>query len=274
VTLSIPKSELEGVKRANEIGRQPVVFLNSLWLLPSSWDRWMERFEEAGYTALGPGWPDDSTHDTIGQIADHYERIVSKLYLKPALVGHSFGGLLTEMLAGRGLSTASVAISPAPFRGVLPLSFSALKSAWPAVNDPANRNRAVPLTFDEFRYAFANTVSEHEAKELYESFAVPAPPRPIIQASNANLNPWTEAQVRQNPDRGPMLVIAGEFDHSVPLAAAQASFEIERLDPDNLTEYWVMRERGHSLTIDHGWSEVADVALRFVERHAPAAVRG
>ena len=178
----------EQIDRANATGKTPVVFIHGLWLLPSSWDRWAAVFEEAGYTALTPGWPDDPetveeakahpevfAHKTIGQVADHYEEVISGLEKKPAVIGHSFGGLLTQIVAGRGLSAASVSIDPAPFRGVLPLPISALKSSSPVLGNPANYNRAVPLTYEQFRYGFANAVSEDEAKELYESFAVPAP---------------------------------------------------------------------------------------------------
>ena len=170
-TQSVTASETEQVARANESGLQPVVFIHGLWLLPSSWDRWGAVFEEAGYTALAPGWPDDPdtveeananpevfAHKTVGQVADHFADVIGKLAKKPAVIGHSFGGLLTQILAGRGLSAASVAIDPAPFRGVLPLPISALKSASPVLSNPANRNRAVPLTYEQFRFGFANAV--------------------------------------------------------------------------------------------------------------------
>src|SRR6202035_5156708 len=146
--------------------------------------------------------PEVFAHKSVGQVADHFAEVIGKLERKPAVVGHSFGGLLTQIVAGRGLSAASVAIDPAPFRGVLPLPISALKSAWPVLHNPANRNRAVPLTYDQFRFGFANAVSEDEAKELYATFAVPASGAPLFQAATANLNPWTEAKVESNPDRG------------------------------------------------------------------------
>ena len=206
----------EQVEQANATGLTPVVFIHGLWLLPSSWDRWAEVFEEAGYTALTPGWPDDPetveeakahpevfAHKTVGQVADHYAEVIGKLKKKPAVIGHSFGGLLTQIVAGRGLSAASVAIDPAPFRGVLPLPISALKAGAPVLSNPVNWNRAVPLTYEQFRFAFANAVSEAEAKELYETFAVPASGAPLFQAATANLNPWTEAKVdTKNPNRG------------------------------------------------------------------------
>ena len=205
---------------------------------------------------------------SVGQVADHVGAIIRQLERKPAVIGHSFGGLLTEILAGRGFAAASVAISPAPFRGVLPLPVSALRAASPVLRNPANYNRAVPLTYDQFRYAFANAVTEDEAKQLYDSCSVPAPGKPLFQAATANLNPWTELKVdRENPDRGPMLIIAGKEDHTVPPAIAKASFEKEKKNA-GVTEYVEMEGRGHALTIDSGWREVADTALAFVQRFA------
>jgi non-heme chloroperoxidase len=277
--VSTPATSAEQIEDANAGGRTPVVFIHGLWLLPSSWDRWATVFEEAGYTPLSPGWPDDPetveeanahpevfAHKTVGQVADHYAAVIARLDRKPAIVGHSFGGLLTQILAGRGLSAASVAIDPAPFRGVLPLPISALKSSRPVLGNPANRNRAVPLTYDQFRYGFANAVDEDEAKELYETFAVPASGAPLFQAATANLNPWTEAKVdTKNPDRGPLLIISGEKDHTVPWAIANASYKKQKRN-DGVTEIVEMPNRGHALTIDSGWREVADTALAFVRR--------
>jgi non-heme chloroperoxidase len=271
--------EAEQVRRANSTERQPVVFIHGLWLLPSSWDRWAAVFEAAGYTALTPGWPDDPetvaqaeenpevfAHKTIGQVVDHFDEIIRGLERKPAVIGHSFGGLLAQILAGRGLAAATVAIDPAPFRGVLPLPYSALKSAWPVLGNPANRNRAVPLTFDQFRYGFANAVSEDEAKELYKTFVVPASGVPVFQAAVANFNPWTEAKIdTENPDRGPLLVMSGEKDHTVPRAITHAEFKLQQRNR-GITEFVDMPGRGHALTIDGGWRKVADTVLAFVQR--------
>jgi len=276
---AIAEYEAEQVQQANATGRTPVVFIHGLWLLPSSWERWADLFEENGYTPLTPGWPDDPqtvdeanahpevfAHKTIKQVADHFADVIANLTRKPAVIGHSFGGLLTQIVAGRGLAAASVAIDPAPFRGVLPLPISALKSGSPVLSNPANRNRAVPLTYEQFRYAFANAVSEDEAKELYETFAVPAPGAPLFQAAAANLNPWTEAKVdTKNPDRGPLLILSGEKDHTVPWAIANASYK-RQAHNDGVTEIKEMPNRGHALTIDSGWREVADTALAFVKR--------
>ena len=276
---TITEHEARQVERANDTGLQPVVFIHGLWLLPSSWDRWAAVFEEAGYTALSPGWPDDPdtveeanahpevfAHKTVGQVADHFADVIGTLAKKPAVIGHSFGGLLTQIVAGRGLSAASVAIDPAPFRGVLPLPISALKSASPVLSNPANRNRAVPLTYEQFRFGFANAVSEDEAKQLYDAYAVPAPGAPLFQAATANLNPWTEAKVNsKNPDRGPLLIISGEKDNTVPWAIANASYNKQKRN-EGMTEIVEMKNRGHALTIDSGWREVADTALAFVKR--------
>jgi non-heme chloroperoxidase len=277
--LSITDHELEQVERANATTATPVVFVHGLWLLPSSWDRWAALFEAAGYVALTPGWPDDP--DTvaeakanpdvfagkgIGEIADYEQSIIRRLGRRPVVIGHSFGGLLTQILAGRGLAVASVAISPAPSRGVLPLPFSALRSASVALKNPANWNRAVPLTFEQFRYSFANAVDEDEARELYLGYSVPGPAEPVFQSAAANLNPWSEAKVnRKNPERGPMLIISGDSDHTVPWAVANASYKLEKRN-EGVTEIVEMKNRGHALTIDNGWREVADTALAFVQR--------
>ena len=277
---TITQHELEHCEVANATGRPPVVFVHGLWLLPNSWDRWAALFEENGFVALTPGWPDDpetveeaKAHPevfagkSIGQVADHFEQIIRGLTRKPAIIGHSFGGLLTQILAGRGLAAASVAIDPAPFRGVLPLPISALKSALPVLGNPANRNRAVPLTYEQFRYAFANAVSEEEAKELYETYSVPTSGKPLFQAAAANLNPWTEAKVdTENPQRGPLLIISGEKDNTVPWAVANASYK-QQQDNEGVTEIVEIKGRGHALTIDSGWREVADTALSFIKRH-------
>jgi non-heme chloroperoxidase len=283
-TTSPPQADLtqherEEIDRANESGRTPVVFVHGLWLLPSSWDRWAEMFQETGFTPVTPGWPDDPetvaeanahpeqmAHKTIGQVADHFAAAIALLHRKPAVIGHSFGGLLTQIIAGRGLAAVSVAIDPAPFRGVLPLPISSLRSAQPVLGNPANRNRAVPLTYEQFRYGFANAVSEEEAKQLYDEFAVPGSGAPLFQAATANLNPWTEAKVRsKNPERGPLLIISGEKDHTVPWAIANASFKRQKRNP-GVTEIIEIPNRGHALTIDSGWREVADKALEFVRR--------
>jgi non-heme chloroperoxidase len=278
-TSTINEHELAQIERANASGLTPVAFVHGLWLLPSSWDRWVTLFEEAGFTAVTPGWPDDPetveeakahpevfAHKSVGQIADYVDGIVSRLDKKPAVIGHSFGGLLVQILSGRGLAFATVAIDPAPFRGVLPLPISALRSASPVLKNPANRNKAVPLTYEQFRYGFANAVDEDEAKELFETYAVPGSGVPIFQAASANLNPWTKTKVdTKNPERGPVLIICGDADHTVPPAIAKAAYKQQQHN-EGVTEYVEMPGRGHALVIDNGWRDVADTALAFVQR--------
>jgi pimeloyl-ACP methyl ester carboxylesterase len=278
---TIAEHEAEQVERANSSGHTPVVFVHGLWLLPSSWDAWAELFIESGYTPVQPGWPDDpetvaeaKAHPevfagkSIGEIADHLEAVIRGLDKKPAVIGHSFGGLLTEILAGRGLAAVSVAISPAPFRGVLPLPISALRSGSPVLRNPKNKHRAIPLTYEQFRYSFANAVDEDEAKELYETYSVPGPGEPLFQAASANFNPWTEAKVdTKNPKRGPLLIVSGERDHTVPPAIAKASYKKERKN-EGVTEFVSVPGRGHALIIDSGWRDVAEIALDFVKRFA------
>jgi pimeloyl-ACP methyl ester carboxylesterase len=267
------------IAEANETGLRPVVFIHGLWLLASSWDRWAELFRSSGFAPVTPGWPDDPdtvddahahpevfARKTVGDVADHFCDVIALLDTKPVVIGHSFGGLLAQIMAGRGVSAATVAIDPAPFRGVLPLPFSSLKAAKPVLGNPANRHRAIPLTYEQFRYAFANAVEEDEAKQLYDDFAVPAPGAPLFQAAAANINPWTEAKVdTKNPDRGPMLIISGEKDHTVPWAIANAAYKKQSKN-SNTTEIVEIPNRGHALTIDNGWHEVAQTALDFVKR--------
>ncbi|MFC4070164.1 alpha/beta hydrolase [Actinoplanes subglobosus] len=274
-----PQSDLAQIEAANASGLPPVVFIHGLWLLPSSWQRWAELFAAAGYAPVVPGWPDDPetveeanarpevfAKKSVGQVADHFCDLIGRLERRPAIVGHSFGGLLAQISAGRGLASVSVAIDPAPFRGVLPLPISALRVASAVIGNPANYHRAVPLTYDQFRYGFANAVTEEEARELYATYAVPASGEPLFQAATANLNPWTEVKVdTTGPDRGPLLIISGEKDHTVPWAIAEASYRRQKDNP-GVTEIVEIPDRGHSLTIDSGWREVAGTALAFVQR--------
>jgi non-heme chloroperoxidase len=285
--MAITEHEAAQVKAAEASGRPPVVFVHGLWLLPSSWDRWRAVFEDAGYSTVAPGWPDDpetvadaKAHPeafagkSIKEVADHFEAVIRTLSAKPAVIGHSFGGLLTQILAGRGLSAASVAIDPAPFRGVLPLPISALRASSPVLTDPRNRGRAVPLTYEQFRYAFANAVDDAEARELYDTFAVPAPGEPLFQAALANINPWTEDKVdTRNPERGPLLILDGELDHTVPWAIANASYKQQKRNV-GVTEIAKVPGRGHALTIDNGWREVAETSLAFVSRFVQPAKTG
>src|SRR5213082_4220769 len=243
--LVLTNHEQQEIDRANASGLQPVVFVHGLWLLASSWDRWRALFEEQGYTTLAPGWPDDPdtveeakqdpevfAHKRIKQVTDHYVDAIRQLKTKPAVIGHSFGGLIAQRLAGEGVAAVTVAIDPAPFRGVLLLPLSALKSASAVLGNPLNYTRAVPLTFEQFRFAFANAVDESEAHQLYETYSVPGSGVPLFQAATANLNPWTEARVdTKNPERGPLLILSGEKDHTDRKSVVKAAYKLQKNNP-------------------------------------------
>src|SRR6188472_2217772 len=278
---SLSERENREIEAANASGATPVVFIHGLWLLPSSWANWADLFKQAGYAPLTPDWPDDPetveqaranpdvlARKTLKQVADHTTEIINALDTKPAVMGHSTGGLLAQMLAGRGLAAATVAIDPGVFRGVLPLPWSVLKSSGPFLINPLTRRRAITLSRKQFRYGWANALDELEATELYDRFHVAGSGIALAQMGNANLNPWTQAKVNtKNPDRGPLLIIDGEKDHTVPWAIAHAAYKRQRRNPA-VTEIVKIPNRGHSLTIDHGWREVAQTALDFLKRFA------
>ena len=280
---SISERESREIEAANAAGTIPVVFIHGLWLLPSSWVAWADYFEQAGYAPLTPDWPDDPetvdearanpdvlANKTLRQVADHTADVIGRLDEKPALIGHSTGGLCAQMLAGRGLSAATVAIDPGVFRGVLPLPLSTLRATGPFLLNPRNRGRAITLSFDQFKYGWANALDEAEAKRLYDTYHVAGSGVALAQMANANLNPRTEARVdTKNPGRGPLLILDGEQDHTVPWAIANASYKRQRRNP-GVTEIKQMPNRGHSLTIDAGWQDVAQTALDFVKRFVPA----
>ncbi|GAA1477592.1 alpha/beta fold hydrolase [Nocardioides aestuarii] len=276
---TLTQTELDQIEIANSSGRQPVVFIHGLWLLSSSWDRWRTLYEHAGYATIAPGWPDDPAtvteargnpdvfaHKMVGAVTAHYLAAIAKLDREPAVVGHSFGGLIAQKVAGEGASAATVAIDPAPGRGVLPLPPSALKAGSPVLGNPANARRSVTLTFEEFQYGWTNALDEAEARQLYDEFHVAASGVPIFQAAAANLNPFSETKVKfKADDRGPLLVVSGEKDHTVPRAIAHAAYK-KHLKSSAVTEFVEIPDRGHSLTIDHGWQEVAQTSLDFIAR--------
>jgi non-heme chloroperoxidase len=279
-TSTVTAWEEAEIERANASGLTPVVFVHGLWLLSSSWQRWRDLFEANGYTTIAPGWPDDPAtvteafdhpevfaHKKVQAVTDHYLDAIQRLAKKPAVVGHSFGGLIAQKIAGSGASVATVSIDNAPFRGILPLPISSLKSSFPVLSNPANYGKAIALTFDQFKYGWANNLDEAEAKELHETFHVPAPGLPLFQAAVSNFNPVSETRVdSKNPDRGPLLIIAGENDHTIPLAITEATFKLQSKHNPGVTEIERIPGRGHSLVIDSGWKEVADVAVKFVQR--------
>tara|TARA_R110002126_G_scaffold67646_9_gene171248 strand:- start:744 stop:1598 length:855 start_codon:yes stop_codon:yes gene_type:complete len=279
---NISAREIAEIQAANASEKPTVVFIHGLWLLASSWHNWVDLFEKEGFTTVTANWPGDPetvaqananpetlAKKSITEVADRCQTIIEQLDTKPILVGHSFGGLMAQILAARGLALKSVAISPAPFRGVLPLPISTLKSSWPVLSNPANRRRAIALTYKQFRYGFANAVPEVEAKSLHSTYHVPAPCLPLFQAATANLNPWTQAKVNtQFAGRGPLLIIAAEKDHTVPLSISHASFHLQKRNK-SVTEIVEMQNRGHSLVFDGGWEYVAKKVLDFIS-HNPS----
>lgn len=269
------------IQRMNQGDHQAVLFIHGLWLDPSSWDRWVSLFEQQNYLCAAPSWPRDEpdvatartaatdVSETLSEVVDHFDNIARSLNKRPIVIGHSFGGLIAQLLANRGLAAATIAIAPAAFRGVLPLPLSAVRSASPVLLNPANRHHRVALTFDQFRYAFANAVEDSEARELYQKFAVPAPGGPLFEAALANLNPWTQDRLDPlSPTRGPLLLIAGENDHTVPPAVVEAEYRLQK-ENAAATEYRLVPRRGHALVIDDCWDEVAGLALSFANRFAP-----
>jgi non-heme chloroperoxidase len=260
---------------------RPVVFVHGLWLHATSWDPWAEFFGAAGYAPLAPGWPGDA--DTvegtrnapdqvagkgIDDVAEHYARVIADLDTPPIVIGHSFGGLIAQRLLGQDLAAAAVAIDPAPIKGVLYLPPSALKVSGVVLRRPANRNLAVALTPGQFRYGFANAVPEQESAELYDRWTIPSPGKPLFEAALANFMPSSPAKVNTgNKSRGPLLITAGGKDHTVPHAISTATRRLYHKSPA-VTDLKEFPDRGHSLTIDHGWREVAQEVLDWLHQRS------
>lgn len=277
----LTEHEQQEIAEANDSGLVPVVFVHGLWLLPSSWDRWRAFFADEGFATLAPGWPDDPesitearehpevfANKSLKAITDHYVDVINLLTLQPIVIGHSFGGVIAQKLAGLGLSRATIAIDPAPFRGVLPLPASSLKTASAVISNPANYTRAVALTFEQFNFGWTNHLHDDEARHLYETFHVAGSGVPLFQAATANLNPWSQDKVdTKNPARGPLLLISGDKDNTAPWAIVSASYDRQRRNP-GVTEILAMPGRGHSLVIDHGWKDVADETLHFAVEYS------
>jgi len=256
----------------------PVLFIHGLWLHASSWEPWVELFREVGYEPQAPGWPGDgatveasrANADAIGDhgiddVVTHYAGLIEQLPSTPILIGHSFGGMIAQKLLGQDLALAAVAIDAAQIKGVLPVPLSALRATLPVFKNPANKHRAVSLTPEQFRFAFANAVSEDEADQLHERWTIPAPGRPLFEAAAANFNPHSPAKVNtENSNRGPLLLIEGGKDHTVPESVTRATLKQYR-HSDAVTDIKSFPDRGHSLTIDSGWPEVAETCLTWLK---------
>ena len=259
------------------VTRTPVVFIHGLWLHATSWTPWLDLYRAAGYDPIAPGWPGEPgtvaearehpelvANTSIDDAAAHYIKVIDSLDAPPILVGHSFGGLLAEKLLGQGIGVAGVAIDPAQIKGVLPLPLAQLRAAMPALGNPANLHRAVSLTLKEFRFGFGNALPEDESAELFGKWAVPAPARPLFEAAVANFSVHSQAKVNTgNETRGPLLLISGAEDHTVPDVSTRSTLKQYRHSAA-VTELKQFEHRGHSLTIDHGWQEVADATLTWL----------
>ncbi|WP_037606035.1 alpha/beta hydrolase [Streptacidiphilus rugosus] len=257
----------------------PVLFIHGLWLHSTSWQPWIELFREAGYEPSAPGWPGDP--DTVEEarkhpesiadhgiddVVEHYAALIAELPAPPVLVGHSFGGMIAQKLLGQDRAAAAVAIDAAQIKGDLPLPLSALKATLPVFRNPANRHRSVSLTAEQFRFAFGNAISEDESAELHARWTIPAPGKPLYEAAAANFNPHSAAKVdTKNSGRGPLLLVAGGKDHTVPEAVTRATLKQYR-HSEAVTDFMTFPDRGHSLVIDGGWREVADAALAWLGR--------
>lgn len=257
----------------------PVVFIHGLWLHPSSWAPWADLFSESGYEPVAPGWPgvpetvelaradpDSIAGHGLDDVTEHYAEIIRTLPHPPVLIGHSFGGMVAEKLLGMNLGKAAVAVDAAQIKGVLPLPLSSLRSSMPVFKNPANSNRAVSLTTEQFRYAFGNAVSPEESDALYEQWAIPAPGKPLFETAAANFSPHSPAKVNTgNSERGPLLLVMGGRDHTVPETITKSTLKQYR-GSDAVTDLVEFADRGHSLTIDSGWREVADECLSWLGR--------
>jgi pimeloyl-ACP methyl ester carboxylesterase len=258
---------------------RPVVFIHGLWLHSTSWQPWMALFAANGYAPSAPEWPgvpptvaaaraaeDSIAGHGIDDVTEHYAKLIAGLESPPVLIGHSFGGMIAEKLLGLDKALGAVAIDAAQIKGVLPLPLSALRSTLPVFKNPANKHRAVSLTADQFRYSFGNALTDLESQRLFDQWAIPAPGKPLFEAASANFSLHSPAAVdTHNANRGPLLLVMGGQDHTVPEAITKSTLKQYR-HSDAVTELIEFETRGHSLTIDSGWSEVADASLAWLDK--------
>ena len=264
--------------KTSDCGKKAIVFIHGLWIHASSWQPWMDFFEQQGYETMNPGGFGDSptveecranpqaiANRGVAEIADSYAKVIASISEPPILIGHSFGGLIAQVILGRGIAAAGIAIDPAPMKGVWQLPFSALRASFPVLGNPFNFKKAISLTFNQFRYGFANAVPETEARELYNNWTIPAPGRPLFQAASATFA-GSETKVNTaNSSRGPLLITGGEKDHIAPPILGKAS--LRKYNSSVITEFKLFEGRGHSLIVDHGWKEVADYSFRWLNRN-------
>jgi non-heme chloroperoxidase len=257
------------------MAKKTIVFVHGLWIHTSAWKPWMDFFNQYGYNTINPSWPGDSAtvaecrlhHQAIanrgvGEVVNHYANAIASLDEPPIVIGHSFGGLITQIILARGIAAAGIAIDPAPIKGVWQLPFSALKASLPVLANPFHVSKAVSLSFSQFRYAFANAIPETEARELYDLWTIPAPARPLFQAAVASFTGSETKVDTRNLQRGPLLITGGVKDHIAPPVLGKAS--LKKYNPSLHTDFKLFEERGHSLVLDHGWKEIAEYALQWL----------
>jgi len=260
------------------MAKRTVVFIHGLWLHASSWQSWMEFFNQRGYETVNPGWPGDSAtaaecranpqaiaNRGVVEVADSYARVIASLSEPPIVIGHSFGGLIAQVLLSRGIAAAGIAIDPAPMKGVWQLPFSALKASLPILGNPFNFKKAKALTFDQFKYSFANALPEAEARELYDRWTIPAPCRPLFQAAFATIAGSETKVDMANTTRGPLLITGGSKDHIAPPILGKAS--AKKYNSSVITDFKLFEGRGHSLAMDHGWKEIAEYSLMWLDKN-------
>jgi pimeloyl-ACP methyl ester carboxylesterase len=255
----------------------PVLFIHGLWIHSDAWQPWVELYRAAGYDATAPGWPGDSAsadetrkhpgavaNKGIDDITQGYLDVISRLPVKPVVIGHSFGGLVAQKLLAGGAAAAAIAIDPGQIKGVRPLPVAQIRSGLPVLSRPGNKKRAVTLTRKQFRYSFGNALTERESGELFDRYAIPGPGKPLFEASAANFRKSSPAAVdTRKQDRGPLLIVGGGQDHTVPEVVARAAYQLYS-DSGAITSYHALPDRGHSLVFDHGWREVADFTLSWL----------
>lgn len=279
---SLSARELEEIEVANRSGRPVVVFVHGMFTHASSWSPWRSLFEGAGYATIAPGWPDEPESvaearaglgrarcQDLHAVLEHLRAVLALLDRKPALVGHCAGGWIVQRLASEALASVTVAMQPTPFRGIVQTPVSAVRSTLPVVARPRHYRHAMSLTFEQFRYSWANAVSVDEARLLYERHHAPAPGAALFQSAMANLSPWSPVRIDLDaPERGPLLLVAGTEDRQATWSLTHAAYRRHQRNP-HPTEIVEMANRGHTMPYDQGWAEVAALALTFIERHVP-----
>jgi pimeloyl-ACP methyl ester carboxylesterase len=261
-----------------------VVFIHGLWVSHTAWQPWIEYFAAQGYHAIAPVWPGEhatvqATRENpadqagfgIAELTDHFAEVLEQFDTPPVVIGHSFGGLIAQKLLGQHKAAAAIAIDPAPIKGVKPLPVAQLRSAFPVLGNPLNRGRAKGLTQAQWRYGFGNALTSAESDALWQQWSIPSPGKPLFEAAVANFSPSSPAKIDiADSTRGPLLITAGTADHTVPYVSAKATRALYQKS-GAVTDFHEFAGRGHSLTIDGGWRDVADTSLAWLAHRDVAA---